>query len=192
MVQMVRGHSYERPYSYMRAYLDAMDSAPFMAAQPTTPPVRVIGALHPKMLALAGQRSAGAHPYFVPPEHTARARSILGQGPWLAPEQAVVLETDPSTARAIARTHMATYLMLPNYVRNLLSLGFEDADVANGGSDRLVDAIVAWGDVDAIRARVRAHHDAGADHVCVQVIDANPTVPPLRQWRELAPALLGS
>ncbi len=192
MVQMVRGHSYERPLSYMRAYLDAMDAAPFMAAQPATPPVRVIGALHPKMLALAGARAAGAHPYFVPPEHTAKARAVLGQGPWLAPEQAVVLETDPDTARTIARTHMATYLMLPNYVRNLRALGFDDADVANGGSDRLVDAIVAWGDLDAIRARVRAHHDAGADHVCVQVLDANPTAVPLRQWRELAPALLGS
>ena len=192
LVEMMRGHRYTRPLSTMRAYLDAMDAAPFIGVPPSTEPVRVIGALAPKMLALAAQRSAGAHPYFVPPEHTAHARAVMGLGPLLAPEQAVVLETDATTARSIARAHMATYLGLPNYVNNLLRLGFTAADVANGGSDRLVDAIVAWGDIAAIVAGVRAHHAAGADHVCIQVLDTDPRVLPQRQWRELAPALLGS
>ncbi|MFI5394733.1 MAG: LLM class F420-dependent oxidoreductase [Candidatus Binatia bacterium] len=190
LVEGVRGHRYEKPLSTMRTYLDAMDAAPFLAVPPTAQPMRVIGALAPKMLKLAAEHAAGAHPYFVPPEHTARARQIMGKGPLLAPEQAVVLETDAGKARDIARTHMATYLGLPNYVNNLKRLGFTDDDVANGGSDRLVDAIVAWGNIDAIVKRVRAHHDAGADHVCVQVLDPDPRALPLRQWRELAPALL--
>lgn len=190
MVEALRGHVYARPLTAMRAYLDAMDAAVFMAAPPTTPLVRVLGALHPKMLALAAERADGAHPYFVPPEHTAAARAALGPDRLLAPEQAAVLERDPTVARTIARTHMAPYLMLPNYVRNLRRLGFTDADVADGGSDRLVDAIVAWGEVDAIAARVHAHHAAGADHVCVQVLDADPQALPMRQWRALAPALV--
>ena len=186
----MRGHAYEKPLSAMRRYLDAMDSAPFMAAEPVTPPKRVIAALAPKMLQLAAERAWGSHPYFVPPEHTAYARKILGNGPLLAPEQAAVLETDPAQAREIARTHMSTYLGLPNYVNNLKRLGFTDDDIASGGSDRLVDAIVVWGTIDAVVQRVRAHHDAGADHVCVQVLDPDPRVLPLRQWRELAPALV--
>jgi probable F420-dependent oxidoreductase len=192
LVEGMRGHRYEKPLSFMRHYLDAMDLAPFMATPPTTPPQRVIGALAPKMLALSAQRTRGAHPYFVPPEHTVRARAIMGAGPLLAPEQAVILETDPAAARAIARGHMAMYLGLPNYANNLRSLGFGDDDLANGGSDRLVDAIVAWGDVDAIRARIRAHHDAGADHVCIQVLPPDPRALPMAAWRELAPALLGT
>jgi len=191
LVAGLRGHNYDKPLTYLRTYLDAMDAAPFMAAGPAERPPRVIGALHPKSLALARERAAGAHPYFVPPEHTARARKILGPGKLLAPEQAAVLETDPTTARAVARAHMATYLGLPNYARNLLSLGFTDADLADGGSDRLVDAIVAWGDERAIAARVRAHHDAGADHVCVQVLDPDPRALPMAQWRRLATVLLG-
>jgi probable F420-dependent oxidoreductase len=187
----MRGHNYEKPLTMMRRYLDAMDSAPFMAATPATNPMRVIAALAPKMLKLAAERAAGSHPYFVPPEHTARARQTLGKGPLLAPEQAAVLETDAGKAREIARAHMSTYLGLPNYVNNLKRLGFTDDDIANGGSDRLVDAIVVWGTVDAVVKRVRAHHDAGADHVCVQVLDADPRALPMRQWRELAPALLG-
>jgi probable F420-dependent oxidoreductase len=190
LVEGMRGHRYEKPLSFMRRYLDAMDAAPFLAAPPSGPGRRVIGALAPKMLALAAQRTAGAHPYFVPPEHTARARDIMGPGPLLAPEQAVVLETDPTTARAIARAHMRMYLGLPNYTNNLRSLGSGDDDLRDGGSDRLVDAIVAWGDVDAILARVRAHHAAGADHVCVQVLPADPRALPLPEWRTLAPALL--
>lgn len=185
----MRGHDYARPLSAMRAYLDAMDRAPFMAVPPAREPERVIGALAPKMLALSAARARGAHPYFVPPEHTRRARAILGSGPLLAPEQACVLETDPATARAIARAHMQIYLGLPNYVGNLARLGFGEDDVRDGGSDRLVDAIVAWGTVDAVVARVREHHAAGADHVCLQVLDPDPRALPLRQWRELAAAL---
>jgi len=186
----MRGHDYGKPLSAMRRYLDAMDTAPFMAWPPTAEPKRVIAALAPKMLKLAAERAAGSHPYFVPPEHTAFARQQLGKGPWLLPEQAVVLDTNPESARQTARTHMSTYLTLPNYTNNLKRLGFTDDDIANGGSDRLVDAIVAWGDVDAIVKRVKAHHDAGADHVCIQVLDADPRALPMRQWRELAPALL--
>lgn len=186
----MRGHDYGKPLSAMRSYLDAMDSAPFMAVGPATPPKRVIAALAPKMLQLAAERAWGSHPYFVPPEHTAYARKTMGKGPLLAPEQAAVLETDATKAREVARGHMATYLGLPNYVNNLKRLGFTDEDIANGGSDRLVDAIVVWGTVDAVAKRVRAHHDAGADHVCVQVLDPDPRALPMRQWRELAPALL--
>jgi probable F420-dependent oxidoreductase len=190
LVEGMRGHRYERPLSYMRDYLDAMARAPYLAHPPSTSGTTVIGALHPKMLRLAAERTAGAHPYFVTPEHTARARGIMGPSALLAPEQAAVLERDPAAARAVARAHMAIYLGLPNYCRNLLTLGFTKDDLANGGSDRLVDAIVVWGDAGAIRARVKAHHDAGADHVCVQVLDPDPAALPMRQWRELAPALL--
>ena len=189
LVEGMRGHRYEKPLAFLRSYLDAMDTAVFMAAGPPSPPPRVLAALHPKSLALARERAWGSHPKFVTPEHTARARARLGSGSLLAPEQAVVLDTDPSSARAIARTHMTTYLGLPNYVRNLRALGFGDADLAEGGSDRLVDAIVAWGTVEAIAARVRAHHEAGADHVCLQVLTPNPAEAPIREWRTLAAAL---
>jgi len=142
------------------------------------------------MLALAAERTRGAHPYFVPPEHTRRAREIMGSKALLAPEQAAVLETNADTARTIARGHMAIYLGLPNYLNNLRRLGFGDDDFKDGGSNRLVDAIVAWGDVDAVVKRVRAHHDAGADHVCVQVLGPDPRALPLDDWRRLAAALL--
>jgi probable F420-dependent oxidoreductase len=191
LVEGLRGHRYDRPLSTMRAYLDAMDAAPYQAPQPAAPLVRCIGALAPKMLMLAAERTWGAHPYFLPVEHTREARGILGPRPLLAPEQAVILETDADKARAIARRHMQTYLALPNYVRHLDRFGFQPADLEGGGSDRLVDAIVAWGDVDAVVKRVRARHEAGADHVCVQVLDADPQAVPIRQWRTLAPALLG-
>lgn len=190
MVEGMRGHAYGPPLTTMRAYLDAMDAAMYVAAEPPEPPRRVLAALGPKMLALAAERADGAHPYFVTPEHTARAREVLGREPVLATEQAAVLETDPAEARRVAREHMAIYLGLPNYVNNLKRLGFTDDDIAAGGSDRLADAIVAWGDVDAVRARVRAHHDAGADHVCVQVLAHDFGGLPLREWRELAPALV--
>src|SRR6185295_2984509 len=190
LVAGMRGHDYRRPLSYLRRYLDAMDSAPFMAAPPAEPPPRVLASLHPKSLELARDRAWGTHPYFVPPEHTTRARAILGRGKLLAPEQMVCLERDASTARGIARQAMQTYLGLPNYVRNLRALGFSDDDLGGGGSDRLVDAIVAWGSIEAIAARVKAHHDAGADHVCLQVLRANPGELPNTEWRELAAALL--
>jgi probable F420-dependent oxidoreductase len=190
LVGGMRGHDYRKPLAYMRAYLDAMDGAVFMAAEPTSAPRRVLAALHPKMLELARERSWGSHPYFVTPDHTARARKALGGDRLLAPEQAVLLETDAEKARTIARQHMAVYLTLPNYRRNLLTLGFGEPDFDNGGSDRLVDAIVAWGDVDTIRERVRAHHAAGADHVCLQALTADMRELPCEQWRALAKALL--
>ncbi len=190
MVSTIRGHNYDKPLTYMRGYLDAMDKAVFVGAPPASEPKRVLAALHPKMLKLAAERAWGSHPYFVTPDHTARARKALGEGRLLAPEQAVLLETDPEKARAIARQHMAIYVGLPNYRRNVLSLGFEESDFEGGGSDRLVDAIVAWGDIDVIRDRVRAHHEAGADHVCLQALTADMEELPRDQWRALAKGLL--
>ena len=189
MVDHVRGHRYERPYSAMAEYLDRMDGAVFMAAQPTVAPRRVLAALGPRMLRLAAERAAGAHPYFVPPEHTAVAREALGPEPLLCVEQAVVLETDPTVAREIARTHTGIYTGLPNYANNLKRFGLTDEDLAGAGSDRLVDAIVAWGTVEDAVARVRAHLDAGADHVCIQVVTADAGTPALPEWRALADAL---
>jgi probable F420-dependent oxidoreductase len=191
MVEGLRGQSYGPPLTAMREYLDKMDGAIYMATEPTDSPRRVLAALGPKMLALAAERADGAHPYNVPPEHTARAREILGPGKLLAPEQAVALVTDRDEARQIARDHMSIYLGLPNYVNNLRRVGFTDDDFADNGSDRLADALVAWGDADTIRARVQAHLDAGADHVAVQVLKHRRTELPLAEWRDLAPALLG-
>ena len=141
------------------------------------------------MLELAKERSLGAHPYFVPVQHTARARQILGRGPLLAPEVTVVLESDPAKARALARTFTELYLTLPNYTNNLRSFGFTDDDLAGAGSDRLVDAVVCWGDVDTVVAKIRAHHEAGADHVCIQMVSPPEGSFPLTQYRELATAL---
>ena len=190
LVDRVRGHDYSKPYSQMVAYLEEMDSAIFLGVGPAVRPPTVLAALGPRMLRLAGEKAAGAHPYFVPVEHTAQAREILGPGPILAPEQMVVLETDRTKAREVARAGMAIYLRAPNYVNNLARLGFSEDDVADGGSDRLVDAIVAMGDVDAARARVQAHFDAGASHVCVQVLSGDFTTVPEAAWRDLAGALL--
>jgi probable F420-dependent oxidoreductase len=191
LVEQVRGHRYGKPVSTMRAYLDGMDQAPYRAVPPPVKPARVLAALGPRMLQLAAERADGAHPYFVPPEHTARARKILGSDRLLAVEQAVVLETDSGKAREIARAHMSLYLRLPNYVSNLRRFGFSDEDFASGGSDRLVDAIVACGGITVAIDRVRAHQSAGADHVCLQVLPQEPQALPMPQWRELAGALLG-
>jgi probable F420-dependent oxidoreductase len=191
MVDHIRKHHYDKPYSAMKAYLDDMDAALFVGAPPSEPPTRVLAALGPKMLQLAATKAGGAHPYFVPAEFTPMARAELGEGPLLAVEQAVVFETDPAKARAIARTHTSIYTTLPNYTNNLKNrFGFEDEDFLDAGSDRLVDAIVAWGDLDAIAARVKAHHDGGADHVCLQVINEDGSRVPAPEWRELAAALL--
>jgi probable F420-dependent oxidoreductase len=189
MVDFVRGQHYEKPLTKMRGYLDAMDAAIYMAPRPAEEPRRVLAALGPKMLELAAAKALGSHPYFVPVEHTAFARDVLGEGPMLCPEQAVVLSTDPDEARATARQHMATYLGLPNYTNNLRRFGWGDADLADGGSDALVDAIVAWGDEEAIVRRVQDHLAAGADHVCLQVLTSDATALPMPQWRALAPAL---
>jgi probable F420-dependent oxidoreductase len=192
LVEQVRHHRYEKPVSTMRAYLDAIDEAPYRAVPPSSRPIRLLAALGPKMLQLAAERADGAHPYNVNPEHTAQAREILGQGRYLCPEQAVVLETDPRKAREIGRSFLAFYLGLPNYTKNFLRLGFDESDFKNGGSDRLVDAVIAWGDLIAVRNRIHAHQSAGADHVCIQVLTANPQVLPLPEWRELSSALLAA
>ena len=187
-----RGHEYRRPYSAMRAYLEAMDGAGSTAPEPEPPPRMVLAALGPKMLGLAGERSLGAHPYFVPVEHTAFARQRLGPGPVLAVEQTVVLESDASTARRVARGFAAGYLDTPNYVGNLRRMGWTEADVRGQGSDELIDAVIAWGDADRVASRVRQHLDAGADHVCIQVVAEDDLDPCLAELRELAPALLES
>ncbi|MGZ8594802.1 MAG: TIGR03620 family F420-dependent LLM class oxidoreductase [Actinomycetota bacterium] len=185
-----RGSTYERPIAAMREYLDAIDRAPSSAPEPEAYPRMVLASLGPRMLGLAAERSLGAHPYFVPLEHTAFARQRLGSGPVLAVEQTVVLETDPAEARAIARSFAVDYLQTPNYARNLKRMGWTDADVTGNGSDAVIDAVVAWGDVDRIAVRVREHLDAGADHVCVQVASRDDSDPALDALRELAPALL--
>ena len=188
----VRGQDYAKPLAFMRTYLDGMDKGynVYRAVPPSPRPPRLLAALGPKMLELAAERADGAHTYFVPPEHTADARERLGPGKFLAPEQVCVLSTDAKTAREIARRHTASYLRLANYTNNLKRFGFDDSDFADGGNDRLVDTICAWGDVDAVAARVRAHLDAGADHVAVQVLVDDRRGLPRKEWAELAPALL--
>ncbi|HET6817565.1 MAG TPA: LLM class F420-dependent oxidoreductase [Mycobacteriales bacterium] len=189
LVEQLRGHEYRRPLAAMSTYLDAMDAAPYSAERPSTPVRRVIAALGPKMLQLAAAKADGAHPYLVPVEHTAEAREVLGPEPLLCPEQMYVLADDAATGREIARRTLAVYLGQPNYVRNLLRQGFTDEDVAGGGSDRLVDALVACGDVDRVVERVSAQLDAGADHVCVQALVDGKRAVPVQEWREVAPAL---
>ncbi|WTW93127.1 TIGR03620 family F420-dependent LLM class oxidoreductase [Streptomycetaceae bacterium NBC_01309] len=180
-----------RAVATMRAYLDSMDAVPAHGPDPRPAPRRVLAALGPKMLELAAERTWGAHPYFVPVEHTARARAIMGPRAFLGVEQAVILDTDLARARELATAHVAMYVgSAAHQQANVRRLGFGDADTAGGPSRRLVDAIVAYGDADAIRRRVREHFDAGADHVCVQVLTADPTALPRREWRELAPALV--
>jgi probable F420-dependent oxidoreductase len=175
---------YRRPLSTMRAFLDGLD------ASPTPPPLkeRCLAALGPKMLDLSGERSAGTHPYFVPVEHTRFARERLGAGRLVAPEVACVVETDPVRARAVARDYAALYLGLRNYTQNLLDFGFTEADLADGGSDRLIDAVIPHGSAEQIAEAVRAHLDAGADHVCLQPLGEEGI--PRRSWTALAAALL--
>jgi probable F420-dependent oxidoreductase len=187
MVQGVHKGNYDKPYSTMVEYLDAMDNGIFFAAAPTTAPQRVLAALGPKMLKLAAERGAGAHPYFTPVEHTAFARETMGANALLAPELAVVLETDATKAREIARKYMTTYTRLPNYTNNLKRFGFTEEEITHQ-EDRLVDAIVAWGSIDNVTAAVKRHLDAGADHVCIQVLTDKPGTLPMREWQELADA----
>ncbi|WP_069113535.1 LLM class F420-dependent oxidoreductase [Jiangella alba] len=177
-----RGHQYHRPYSKVVEYLDQLDAARVPAAK------RAVAALGPRTLRLAGERSLGAHPYLVTPEHTRLARDVLGDGPLLAPEQKVVLAADEDEALRIAGPMVAFYLGLPNYVNNLRRLGFTDDDLSGSGSRRLVEALVAWGDPGAIAGRIAEHHEAGADHVCVQVLTDRPGLP-RAEWRALAPVL---
>ena len=168
LVAKQRGHEYGKPLTTMRNYLEAMNSALYMGVPPEEEAPIVIGALRDKMLALSASHADGAHPYNVTPAHTERARKVLGPDALLCPEQMVLKVSDAAKAREIGRAQLAVYLRLPNYQNNLKQFGFEDADFADGGSDRLVDALVCWGDTDKIAAQIRAHLDAGANHVCIQ------------------------
>ncbi len=184
----LRGGTYANPLAQMRAYLDAMDAAAYAAPVPDPPVPLVLAALGPRMLELAAQRADGAHPYFVPVEHTAFARERLGADPCLATEVTAVLTTDHAEGLRVARAFGRHYLELPNYANNLRRMGWSDQDVAGEGSGRLIDALIAIGDVDAIVARVRAHLDAGADHVCLQIRAESSSDPALDAYREIASA----
>jgi probable F420-dependent oxidoreductase len=175
---------YRRPLQTMRAFLDGLDASP-------TPPAvdgRCLAALGPKMLDLAGERAAGTHPYFTTVEHTRFARERLGSGKLVAPELACVVDTDPVRAKAVAREYAKLYLGLRNYTKNLLGFGFTERDLADGGSDRLIDAVIPQGSADQIAEVARAHLDAGADHVCIQPLGEEGI--PRKSWTSLASALI--
>ncbi len=176
LVEGVRKHQYGKPVATMRSYLQAMAKSPYKSVAPAATPATVLAALGPKMLELSSELADGAHPYNVTPEHTHQARALLGAGKLLCVEQGAILETNPAQARSIARRFLSIYIGLPNYVNNWRRLGFGDDDFAGGGSDRLVDAVIVWGDEKAIRARIDQHSQAGADHVCIQAI--GPTALP--------------
>jgi probable F420-dependent oxidoreductase len=188
LVKDIRGHAYQKPVSTMRTYLETMQNSLYMAPTAESPAPIVLGALRQHMLQLSAEKASGAHPYFVPPEHTAWARNILGPDALLCPEQKLLMESDPDTARRIARSHMGTYTALDNYKNNLRQFGFEDADFENSGSDKLVDAIVAWGDESALQDRVKAHWQAGANHVCIQALqDGSMSGPDMALLELMAP-----
>ena len=172
-VEGVRGLTYRPPVATMREYLEKMATAPYQSVPPSEEPPTVIAALGPKMLELARDRCAGAHPYFVSPDHTAFARDILGPDKWLCVEQKVILEPDATKARELARPVAQIYAGLPNYRNNWLRMGLSEDDFENGGSDKFIDATFAWGNVEQIKARIQAHFDAGADHVCIQPVNPN-------------------
>ncbi|GII27670.1 TIGR03620 family F420-dependent LLM class oxidoreductase [Planotetraspora mira] len=171
-----------RPVEDMNGYLDRLDHAdvPLPAGE------RILAAMGPRLVRLGGQRTSGVHPFMVTPESTAATRESLGRGPTLAPYQAVVLDGDPGRARATARGFLGPFLTMDHYARSLRRQGFADEDLAGGGSDRLIDGVVAWGEVEAIAGRLAEHHDAGADHVALHVLRADGAFP-RREWRELAP-----
>jgi probable F420-dependent oxidoreductase len=184
----MRGLTYDRPVTAMREYLRAMKSAAYNAPAPATEVPVLLAANNPRMLTLAGSDAHGTLTYFVTPEHTARAREIVGSKRWVCAEQAVMLERDPARARAAARTYMKLYLKIPAYLKNLRTLGFDDTDFATGGSNRLVDAIVAWGDEAVLRDRIEAHYEAGASHLCVLPLSSDGGLAPdLRVLDVLAP-----
>jgi len=189
-VEGVRGHAYGKPVATMGAYLEAMREAPYGAPQPSERPLTIVAALGPRMMTLSSEGADGAHPYNTTPEHSAQARAILGPRKLLCPEVWVLLETDRAKARSAARQALSRYLQLENYVNGWRRQGFGDADLAAGGSDRFLDAMVAWGDEGAIRARVQQHWDAGADHVCIQPITPQGSREPVgeRVLDLLAPA----
>jgi probable F420-dependent oxidoreductase len=185
LVSKLRGEDYSKPYSYMKEYLPRMKESVYAAVKPKEEPPIVIAALHPKMLALAAAETHGTHTYFVPPEHTAKVRAAIGPKPWICAAQAVILESDAAKARTAARAYMKTYVpRLPNYKNNLTNLGWSDADFENGCSDRLVDAIVAWGTADEIRERIEAHWKAGATHVCILPLRADGSPLPCEKATE--------
>ena len=179
--------AYRRPLAAMRRYLDALDAH----CPDGDRPARMLAALGPRMTELAGERTLGVHPYMVSVEHTTRARALLGGTAIVAPALAVVLDTDPDRARRLARSDASAYFGLPNYVNCWKGLGFGPDDLADGGSDRFIDALYAWGSLERIAERVREHREAGADHVCLRVVGEGPELP-RREWRELAGAVLAS
>ena len=187
MVSRLDGAVYAKPLAKTRQYLDALDATPV----PVPVAERLLGALGPRMLELARERSAGAHPYLVTVDHTAFARRVLGDDALLAPEQMVILDDDSTSARESARAHLERYLRLPNYTNNLMKFGLSEDDLLGGGSDRLVDAVVAWGDLDAVASRIEEHLDAGADHVGIQVLRRDAGSMPRNEWRQLAQFLDG-
>jgi probable F420-dependent oxidoreductase len=188
LVTGVRGHDYSKPYSYMADYLAKMKASMYKAVPPKEEPPTLLAALHPKMLALAASEANGTHTYFTTPEHTAKFRAAIGAKPWICAAQAIILESDAARARAAARNYMQIYLRAPNYMRSVKNVGFTDADLADNGSDRLVDAIVAWGTADKIKERIDAHLKAGANHVCILPVRAdNQPLPDLKAVEALAP-----
>ena len=168
IVEGARGHTYGKPVATMRKYLDAMEKAAVLAPELEETPPTVLAALGPNMTRLAGERAAGAHPYNITPEHTARTREIVGPGAWVCSEQKVLLLDDAAKAREVARINLERYMVLPNYRNAWLRMGFTEEDLAGRGSDRFMDAMVVWGDEAAIRKRIQEHWDAGASHVCIQ------------------------
>ena len=171
LVEGLRGLNYGRPVATMRSYLEKMAASPYTSIEPEPKPKTVIAALGPRMLELAATQTDGAHPYFTSPAHTQMARELMGPDALLCVEQKIILETDPDKARTLARATAKTYQALPNYRNNWLRMGLTDADVDDEGSDAFIDATFAWGDIEAIKDRIRAHYEAGATHVCVQPVN---------------------
>ncbi|MFD9188591.1 TIGR03620 family F420-dependent LLM class oxidoreductase [Streptomyces phaeochromogenes] len=193
LVERVRGGSYTKPVAAMREYLTAMAGATFYAAEADEPrPPVLVAALGPRMLEVARELADGSHPYLVTPQQTADVRAALGPDRLVAVEMGAVLTSDRETALRRAHAHLDIYTGLPNYRNNWLRGGFDETDLVRGGSDRLAEALIAWGDEAAILRRVREHLAAGADHVCVQVLMDSPFDVPTTPWRELAPALVGA
>jgi probable F420-dependent oxidoreductase len=189
LVESIRGNHYGKPVSSMSAYIDKMKSALYQSVEPLEEPPIVLAALGPNMLVLSADKTRGALPYFTSPEHTAIARETMGPDAWLCVEQKVILETDPAVARKTARDAAAMYTGLTNYRNNWMRLGFEPADIDNGGSDRFIDRLFAWGTEDQIRNRINSHFDAGANHVCIQPLnpDGQPSEPDWSVLEALAP-----
>lgn len=190
LVSGQRGHDYTKPLTKMRSYLEAVDQALYMGKAPEVDAPIVLGALRDKMLELSATAAQGAHPYLVPPAHTKRARAVMGPDALLCPEQMVLAETDPAKAREIGRNVLKMYIRLPNYQNNLKQFGFTDADFENGGSDKLVDSMVCWGEPDKIAAHLQEHLDAGANHVCIQSFRADGGMGPDEELLQVLAGML--